>query len=336
MRWSLTRPSFRMAERSAPKAAIIVGFAAIYLFWGGTFLALRYAVAEVPPLLTIAIRCIGGALILYAWLRWKGRLETPTVRQWATAAAAGVFFFLGCHAVLAWAEQRVSSGQAALYLTSTSLWLVVLAAVRERRAPRGQVIAGLLLGVVGVAVLVSGKSTAGSAFDRFVLIATGLSWAIGSLIARDGPRPASAIQSTAMQLAAGGVVVLAASLLSGELSGWSLQQVSARGASSLVFLVLAGTVVGFGVYTWLLQVTTPAVVGTYSFVNPVVALALAWAVGDEALSGRTILAAVIVLGAVFLIWKSASAKPKLYQSRPSPLPISPSALSTLARMRALL
>jgi drug/metabolite transporter (DMT)-like permease len=332
----LTRPLSPRTERSAPGTSIIAGFAAIYLFWGGTFLALRYAVMEVPPLLTIAIRCIGGALILYGWLRWKGGIEAATGRQWLTSSAAGLFFFLGCHGVLAWTEQRVSSGQAALYLTSTSLWLVVLAAVRERRAPRGQVIAGLLLGVVGVAVLVGGKSTTGSVLDRLVLIATGLSWAIGSLIARDGPRPASAIQSTAMQLAAGGVIVLAVSLVTGELAGWSAQQVTSRGAGSLAFLVLGGTVVGFGAYTWLLQVTTPALVGTYSFVNPLVALALAWAVGDEAFSGRTILAAAIVLGAVFLLWKSSGTKPKLYRPAPSPLPVSPSALSTLARMRALL
>ena len=332
----MTRPLSPRTERSASRAGIIAGFAAIYLFWGGTFLALRYAVMEVPPLLTIAIRCIGGALILYGWLFWKGAVEQAGRRQWLTSAAAGVFFFLGCHGALAWTEQRVSSGQAALYLTSTSLWLVVLAAVRERRPPRGQVIAGLLLGVLGVAVLVSGKSTAGSVSDRLVLIATGLSWAIGSLIARDGPRPTSAIQSTAMQLAAGGVAVLAVSLLTGELAAWSAQQVTSRGAGSLVFLVLAGTVVGFGAYTWLLQVTTPAVVGTYSFINPVVALALAWAVGDEALSGRTALAAAIVLGAVFLIWKSSATKPKLYRPKPSPLRVSPSALRTLAHMRALL
>jgi drug/metabolite transporter (DMT)-like permease len=332
----LTRPLSPRTERPASRPGIIAGFAAIYLFWGGTFLALRYAVMEVPPLLTIAIRCLAGALILYGWLIWKGAVERASTKQWITSAAAGAFFFLGCHGVLAWAEQRVSSGQAALYLTSTSLWLVIVAAVRERRMPRGRVIAGLLLGVLGVALLVSGKSPAASVLDRLVLIATGLSWAIGSLIARDGARPTSAVQSTAMQLAVGGVAVLAVSLLTGELAGWSVQQVTSRGVGSLAFLVLAGTVVGFGTYTWLLQVTTPAMVGTYSFVNPVVALALAWAVGDEAFSGRTALAAAIVLGAVYLIWKSAAIKPKLYRPKPSPLPVSPSALRTLARMRALL
>jgi drug/metabolite transporter (DMT)-like permease len=301
-------------DAAPARTGIIAAFAAIYLFWSGTFLAIRYAVMEVPPLLTIAIRCFGGAIILYGWLSWRGDLEPTSRRQWVSAGIAGTFLFVGCHGVLAWAEQRVSSGQAALYLTSISLWLVVLVAARERRMPRAPVIAGLMLGVLGVAVLVSGKETSGMLLDRLIMIGTGLSWAIGSLIGRDGARPASAVQTTAMQLAAGGLVVVAGSLLTGELAGWSVHQVTARGAASLVFLVLAGTVLGFGAYTWLLQVAPPAVVGTYSFVNPVIALGLAWAVGDEAFSARTILAAVIVLGAVFLIWRS-SREPKAQSSR---------------------
>ena len=332
----MTRRFSPRVEGPATRLGLAGAFAAIYLFWGGTFLAIRYAVMEVPPLLTIAIRCIGGAVILYGWLLWRSGLESTTRKQWLISGIAGAFLFVGCHGVLAWAEQRVSSGQAALYLTSISLWLVLLTAVRERRLPHRQVLAGLVLGVVGVAVLVSGKNTSGSLLDRLMLIATGLSWAIGSLIAREGARPSSAVQSTAMQLAAGGIAVLALSMLTGELAGWSVHQVTSRGAGSLAFLVLAGTVLGFGAYTWLLQVTTPAVVGTYSFVNPVVALALAWAVGDEVVSLRTFLAAAIVLGSVFLIWKSSAATPRLLRPRKSPVPVSPSALRALSRMRAFL
>src|SRR3954469_21712493 len=149
-RWSLTRRPWPRADVLTPRWAVIGAFAVIYLFWGGTFLALRYAVMEVPPLLTIAIRCLVGAMILYGWLTWRGGAEPTTRRQWVSATTAGAFLFVGCHGVLAWAEQRVSSGQAALYLTSISLWLVVLEAVRERRMPRGPVIAGLMLGVAGV------------------------------------------------------------------------------------------------------------------------------------------------------------------------------------------
>jgi drug/metabolite transporter (DMT)-like permease len=255
---------------------------------------------------------VGGALVLYAWLVWRGGLERATGRQWLTSAIAGGFLFVGGHGVLAWAEQRVSSGQAALFMSCIPLWLVLLTSLRNRRAPSGTVIAGLVLGTLGVAILARGNGEwSGTLLDRMALIGSGLSWAVGSVIARDGARPTSAAQSTAMQLAAGGGAVLALSLGTGELAGWSPAVVTGRGAISVAFLVVAGTVLGFGAYTWLLRVSTPAAVGTYAFVNPVVALSLAWAVGDEPFSSRTVAAAVIVLGAVLLIWKSSGGRANL-------------------------
>jgi drug/metabolite transporter (DMT)-like permease len=316
----LTPHSSLPAEPVVPGLRLVPAFAAIYLFWGGTFLAIRYAVADVPPLLTIAIRCLGGAALLYAWLVQRGGLERVTRDQWLTSTIAGVFLFVGCHGVLAWAEQRVSSGQAALFMTTIPLWLVLLTSVRERRAPSTMVIAGLVLGPRGVALLAMRTDLwSGTPRDRLALIASGLSWATGSVIARHGPRPASAAQSTAMQLAAGGMAVLALSVGVGELAGWSLQQVTSRGAVALLFLVVAGTVLGFGAYTWLLRVTTPAAVGTYAFVNPVVALMLAWGVGDEPFSVRTFVAAVTVLLGVMLIWKSSSRAQRHQESLTSPM-----------------
>jgi drug/metabolite transporter (DMT)-like permease len=309
------------AEHAASRGGVIAAFAAIYLFWGCTFLAIRYAVAEVPPLLTIAFRCVGGALLLYAWLAWRRGLETSTRRQWLTSAIAGGFLFVGGHGVLAWAEQRVASGQAALFMACIPLWLVLLTSVRERRMPSASVIAGLVLGTFGVALLARGNGEwAGTLLDRLALVGCGLSWAIGSIIARDGARSASAIQSTAMQLAAGGVLVLALSLTNGELAGWSAAQVTTRGMLALLFLLIAGTVLGFGAYTWLLRVTTPAAVGTYAFVNPVIALMVAWAVGDEPFSMRTVLAGTIVLGAVLLIWRSSGSVARRQSPAPSPQP----------------
>lgn len=285
------------------RARLIAAFAAVYLFWGGTFLAIRYAVAEVPPLLTIAIRCGGGALILYAWLALRGQLERTTAAQWRVAALAGALLFIGCHGVMAWAEQRVPSGQAALLMTSIPLGLVLLTALLERRRPSGRVLAGLAVGMLGIAVLTYGSEMgSGSLTDRLALAGSGLFWAAGSLIARHGARPESATQSTAMQLATGTVAVLLASAFMGEISGWNPAQMTPRGLGALVFLIVCGTVLGFGAYTWLLRVTTPAAVGTYAFVNPVVALALAWMVGDESPSGRALIAAVLVIGAVLLTW----------------------------------
>ena len=283
------------------RSAVAAAFAAIYLLWGATFLAIRYAVAEVPPMLTIAIRCLGGAALLYLWILLRGVRPAAGVREWRTALVAGTFLFLGCHSLLAWAEQRVSSGEAALLMTAIPLWLVLLSALRERRMPPVAVLAGLALGVAGVGILTVGQS-GGSAADRAALIGSALCWAVGSLIARHGARPPSAVESTAMQLAAGGLVVLLASALAGEIGGWRAGEVTARGAASLAFLVVGGTVLGFGAFTWLLQVTTPAAVGTYAFVNPVVALLLAWLAGDGELTGRVLLGAGIVVAAVTLTW----------------------------------
>src|SRR5919107_5000428 len=169
-----------MIERSAARWALPAAFGAIYLFWGGTFLAIRYAVADVPPLLTIAIRCLGGALVLYSWLALRGSLERTTSGQWLTSAIAGVFLFVGCHGVLAWAEQRVSSGQAALFMSADPLWLVLLASWRVREMPSRLVLAGLGLGILGVALLTLGKGAwTGTMGDRLALIGAGISWAAG-------------------------------------------------------------------------------------------------------------------------------------------------------------
>ena len=240
----------------------------------------------------------------------------PTAAQWRTAIVAGALLFLGCHGVLAWAEQRVSSGEAALFMTAIPLWLVSLDALRVRRLPSGKVLAGLALGVVGVGLLtVTGEAWSGSTADRIWLIVSALFWAIGSLVARHGARSASVVESTAMQLAAGGAVVLLASVGMGELSGWSMTEVTSRAALSLGFLVVGGTVLGFGAYTWLLQVTTPAAVGSYAFVNPVIALALAWLVGDGELTGPVVLAAAIVVGAVVLTWAPGTPHAQALSSR---------------------
>ena len=282
-----------------PPLRLIAAFAAIYLFWGGTFLAIRYAVAEIPPLLMIAMRCAGGAAILFVWLAWRSKLARPTLAEWKTAAVAGTFLFLGCHAVLASAEQRVTSGQASLYSTGIPLWLVVIDALRRRLWPARRVMAGLVLGCAGVAVLAhSSNWLSGTLMDRAGLIMGAFFWAAGSIYARDGARPSSALQSAAMQLACGALVVFAASLAFGEPQHWTADHVSGRAIVSLLYLIVCGTVLAFGAYTWLLRVTTSAAVGSYAFVNPIVALLLAWGVGDEPMTVRTLVAAMLVITAV--------------------------------------
>jgi drug/metabolite transporter (DMT)-like permease len=283
------------------RLTLLAAFAAIYLFWGATFLAVRYTVLVVPPLLIIVFRCAGGALILFAWLAWRRELERTTWAQWRTAAIAGLFLFLGSHVPLAWAEQRMSSGQAALFASAIPLWIVLMESAKARAIPTARVLVGITLGVVGVGVLAGGSAlNAGLPSDRAFVTLGAFCWAAGSLVGRHGARPASATQSTAMQLASGALWVFVASALRGDLAHFSMARLDLRTELALLFLVLCGTVLAFGSYTWLLRVASPAAVSSYAFVNPMVALALGVAVGDDALSSRIVLSAALVIAAVVL------------------------------------
>jgi drug/metabolite transporter (DMT)-like permease len=298
-----------MSEARPSTVAIVAAFGAVYLFWGTTYLAIRYLVAEWPPMLSTAIRCAGGAVLLGGWAAWRGggvAVLRGTRRQWRTAAIAGALLFVPGQGLLAWAEQHVASGRAALVMTSIPLWMVVLSCIRDRRAPTAGVVAALTAGTCGVGLLVGGTAWHIPPADLAALIASAASWALGSLVAREGTRPASATAFTAMQLAAGGVWLTVAGTLSGELAAWD-PHITTRGVASLAFLIVCGTTLGFGAYSWLLTVTSAEAASSYAFVNPVVALMLAWAMGDEALTGRTLLAAALVLASVVLTRRSSKA-----------------------------
>ena len=294
-----------MSRPSRP--AVVAAFASIYLFWGATFLGIRWAVADVPPLLTIAIRCLGGGALLVVWLRVRGEWVPSSRRGWATAGVAGTFLFLACHSVMASVEQRVSSGETALLMTAIPLWLVLLDALRRRAMPPPAVILGLGVGASGVAILTGAAAfSGGQTADRIALVLCALGWAVGSLVARDGDRPASAVQATAMQLLCGGVVVTVVGALSSERARWATAQLTPRAGAALIFLVVCGTALGMASYTWLMRVASPAAVGTYAFVNPVIALLLGRAVGDDQLSPRTLVAAILVVAAIVLIQRATT------------------------------
>lgn len=295
---------------SSPSPLRIVGaLGATYLFWGGTFLAIRYAVAEVPPFLMIGIRCAGGAALLFGWAAWRGRLEPTAPTQWVGAFAAGGLLFLGCHGLLAWSEQRVSSGMASLYMAAIPLWLVLISAGVVRRLPSMRVGAGLVLGMLGVAWLSwDDGASFGAGIDRVALLVGGAMWAIGSIVGQRVPQPASVVQTTAMQLVGGAVTLVATSLLLGELADWHPDGMTARGGAALAFLIVFGTAVTFVAYTWLLRVTTPALAGSSAFVNPVVAVALGWLVQDGDTTARMVVAAPLVIAAVALSREPARAR----------------------------
>jgi drug/metabolite transporter (DMT)-like permease len=204
----------------------------------------------------------------------------------------------------------VSSGEAALFLTAIPLWLIALESLLARRLPSARAVLALGLGVAGVAVLTAADGWSGGGVDRVMLVASALFWALGTVVVRRAGAPLPAAQSTAMQLGAGAAALLVASVAMGELQGWSFTAITPRAGLSLAYLVLGGTVLGFGAYTWLLRQTSATAVGTYAFVNPVVALLLAWAVGDGDLSARTGVAAALVVAAVVLSRELARARPE--------------------------
>jgi drug/metabolite transporter (DMT)-like permease len=282
-------------------------------------------VADIPPLMTMVLRCAAGAWLLFGWLAWRGTLVRPSRGQWRTTAVAGGLLFLGCHGLLAWAEQRVTSGEAALFMTAIPLWLIALESLLERRPPSSRVLVALSLGIAGVGVLTWGEGWSGGLVDRGALVVGAFFWAAGTVIVRRGGAPLPAAQSTTMQLGAGAVALLVASLTTGELRGWSPAEITPRALLSLGFLVLGGTVLGFGAYTWLIRVASAAAVSTYAFVNPVVALLLARAVGDGELTARTAVAAALVVGAVVF-----SREPERHDSAP----LTPSAPRPAAAPRA--
>jgi drug/metabolite transporter (DMT)-like permease len=281
---------------------IAIAFFAVYVFWGMTYLAMRVAVEEIPPYLMAGSRFILAGAILFVWARRRGD-PSPTLQQWRAAAVIGAFLLLGGNASVAWAEQRVPSGLAALLIGVVPIWMVGLEWLRRGLRPSKQVVAGLLLGAVGVGLLVLPRG-GGNGMDLLgaaVLILAAASWAWGSVISKSAPLPKSPFLATSMEMIAGGVLCLLVAALSAELREFSLPQVSVRAALAWLYLVVFGSLVAFTAYIWLLGVTSIAKVGTYAYVNPIVAVLLGWAVLGEPITLRTVVAAAVILLGVALV-----------------------------------
>ena len=301
-----------MKYNSASRAQIIAAFASIYIVWGSTYLAIRYAIETIPPFVMGGIRFLISGAMLYAWARYRGA-SRPTRLHWRNAVIAGAFLLLGGNGAVVWAEQFVPSGLTALLVSILPFWLVIIEWVRPpRRRPSGLVLVGLMLGFLGIIVLVGPGNVGGHGDIRplgaLVLILGSLSWAIGSFWSRDAQLPESGLLTTGMEMLGGGVLLLLVGALSGELPELDINHVSRASALGLVYLITFGSLIAFTSYIWLLDKVSPAKLGTYAYVNPIVAVLLGWAVAGEALSIRTGVAAAIVICAVALITSARSAR----------------------------
>ena len=284
---------------------VIAAYVAIYLVWGSTFLALRYAVASLPPLLTIALRSTvaGGLLFSWAWLRGVARAGW---RDWASAAIGGFCFFVLCHGSLGWAEQHISSGLAAVILALIPVWVVILDWLRPGGMRPGRAtLAGMALSFAGVALLVTpdllAVSPSRDGLAAIVLMGSALAWAAGTIFSRDTNPEVAPSTMASMQLLSGGVMLLGISLLSGEWSGLNVRAIELQAVAALAYLIVAGSLLTFSAYLWLLRVSSPARVATYAYVNPVVALLLGWAFAGEGLASEEVVAALIAVVGVAVI-----------------------------------
>ena len=295
---------------TTPRWKLALALFAIYVIWGSTYLAIRVAIDTIPPLAMAGARFLLAGAVLYALALRRGAGRAPAF-EWRNAALVGGLMLLGGNGGVCWAEQRVPTGLAALLIASVPLWAVLLDWVRPGGLrPKAAVVAGVLTGFVGVALLV--RPHGASSVDLLgaaVLTGAAASWAAGSVVSRNVRLPVDPLLATAMEMLTGGALLLAGSALTGEIPRIRPGAFSAASLAAVGYLVVFGSLVGFTAFVWLLRVTTPAVATTYAYVNPVVAVALGWAFLGEKLSPQSAVAGVIVISAVAMIASAPSRAP---------------------------
>ncbi len=308
-------PSSPAVEPSASRMStlVIIAFGLVYVVWGSTYLAIRVGIESFPPLLLAGSRHLLTGLILYPILRWKTGVR-PTLAHWRMSFITGfLLLFLGNGGVCL-AERTVPSGVTALLVATVSLWMVLVDWLRpEGTRPGPRVVAGLLLGFGGLALLVGPKNLGGSArvdpFGVGILVIASLAWASGSVYSKHAGGPGSPLLGVAMQSLAGGVCLWIAGILLGEVGALHLGAITARSWAALGYLIVFGSMVGFTAYIYILKKSTATRVATYAFVNPVVALFLGWLLIGEPITLRTVIAAAVILTAVLLVITAPHAAP---------------------------
>jgi drug/metabolite transporter (DMT)-like permease len=293
------------AEAPSPRWKTLSAFAIIYFVWGSTFLAIRVGVREVPPFVLAAMRFLVAGLVLYGWMMARGE-RSPSGRQWRSAFLIAVLIFVLDYGLLFWAEQRVPSGIAAVMMATIPLFMALseIIFLRTQRLTIRLAMA-LSIGIGGVAVLMSHSLYLGGApidgTGAVALIIASMSWSVSSALTRKLPLPPSKFMSSGAQMLAGGVLLTLTAAALGEFRNFRPWTVSLGAWLSLLYLIVAGSIIGFTAYSWLIHHESPTKVGTYAYVNPVVAVLIGYFLGGETLGLRTILGTIMVLISVLVI-----------------------------------
>jgi drug/metabolite transporter (DMT)-like permease len=283
----------------------LLAFAIIYFVWGSTFLAIRVGVREVPPFLLAGMRFFTAGIVLFAWTRAR-RIALPNRRQWLSASLLAVLIFVFDYGLLFWAEKRVPSGIAAVMLATIPVFMALAEIIflkTQSLSPR--LTLALSVGVGGVIILVSRSASFGDrAIDpagAVALLIAAVCWSVAAILTRKLSLPESKLMSSASQMLAGGILLIIAAAMLGEFRNFHIGAVSAKAWIALAYLIVAGSIVAFTAYVWLIHHESPTKVGTYAYVNPVVAVLLGYFVGGEALGARTIAGTFLVLVSVVVI-----------------------------------
>lgn len=296
------------------KTKIWLALLALYIVWGSTYLAIRFSVETIPPFLHASIRFLISGVILYSWRRMAG--DTPPTRgNWKSTAIVGTALLLGGNGLVALAEKTVPSGIAALMISTSPFWLVLFESFRTKLKPNRQIILGLIVGFTGVFILIGPAEITGGEgsvdrFGAFMLLLAPIFWSMGSIYARGADLPKSNLLGTGMEMLMGAVSLFVVSVITGELNGFSFAQVSTRSWLGLLYLITFGSLVGFVSYGWLLQNAPISLTSTYAYVNPMVAVFLGYFLAGEELSGRILIASIIIVGSVILINRARTVKPR--------------------------
>ena len=283
-------------------AALLV----VYIFWGSTYLAIRFAVETIPPFLMAGTRFLVAGTLLYGWRRLAGD-PAPTRKQWAGSAVIGLLLLFGGNGMLSWAEQNVPSGVAALLIGAVPLWMTLIEALRPRGVrPNFLGVIGLVVGFGGIVLLVSPSLTGGGNAELpllgiTILMVAALSWSLGSIYSRHANLPSSSLLGTGMEMLTGGIGCYLAGTLAGEWKLLQLSNVSVRSWLGLIYLIIFGSMITYSAYTWLLRAAPVSLVSTYAYVNPLVAILLGSLFAQEVLNARILIAALVIIGSVVVI-----------------------------------
>lgn len=291
---------------------IAAAFAAIYIIWGTTFLAIRFALETIPPFMMAGLRFTIAGLLLFAWCCYRYSVKI-NLSDLKLPVITGLLMILVGHGSLAWAEQYISSGFAALLCSAIPVWMVLMGWIQSRsERPDKFTVVGIILGITGVTLLsvtgeefsISTTASSGTVIASIIfLVGSGLFWAFGSVKSREFNKDVPLLYSVSIQILAGGTALMLLSVFRGEVEDTSIASFSIVSLASLVYLIFLGTLLGYSSYVWLLKVSSPAKVGTYAFFNPLIALFLGWIIADEPITSVMLFGAVAILVSVLLINK---------------------------------